>query len=280
MAAVRGGTAAAYAKEVLSIIKPADVARTRTADEAIRNIDQKWDIVNKKTDTLLLKIDMPIATGASFNAHTEEHNTRCLPNTRTELLKTIEGWANNRILGASFFFKKGEGERGNASRFFSTIAADLVAREPGMLPGIRKALDEDSALPQKALRDQFEKLILHPLSWVQQTHSIRPAWVVVIDALDECEREEDIRVILQLLTRAKHTQPVSLRVLVTSRPELHIRLGFQEMPDGTYQDLVLHQVAKNTIERDIRLFYEHELNIIRQARMLSPDWPQQTRSRL
>ncbi|KAF2681098.1 hypothetical protein K458DRAFT_392325 [Lentithecium fluviatile CBS 122367] len=259
----------------------------------VSDISQKLDLTK-----------LPIATGASFDAHTEEHSARCLPNTRTELLKTIRGWANNKDgktifwlcgmagtgkstiartaaqsfaeagqLGASFFFKKGEGERGNASRFFSTIATDLVAREPGMLPSIRKALDEDSALSQRALKDQFEKLVLHPLSGVQQTHSTDPTWVIVIDALDECEREEDIRAILQLLTRAKDMQPVSLRVLVTSRPELHIRLGFKQMPNETYQDLVLHEVAKNTIEHDIRLFYEHELSAIRQARELSPDWP-------
>lgn len=247
---------------------------------------------------------LPVATGASFNSHAEEHNARCLPNTRTDLLKTIADWANSKDgkpifwlsgmagtgkstiartaaqsfaksgqLGASFFFKKGEGERGNASRFFSTIAADLVAREPGMLPGIRKALDEDSALSQRALRDQFEKLILHPLLGVQQTQSTTHACVIVIDALDECEREEDIQAILQLLTRTKDMPLVSLRVLVTSRPELHIRLGFKQMPNGSYQDLVLHEVAKNTIEHDIRLFYEHELSAIRQARMLSPDWP-------
>ncbi|KAL1611837.1 hypothetical protein SLS60_000058 [Paraconiothyrium brasiliense] len=256
--------------------------------------------VDRKTDRLLL----PIAEGASFDSHTEEHNARCLPNTRTELLSTIRDWANNKDsktifwlcgmagtgkstiartaaqgfaeagqLGASFFFKKGEGERGNASRFFSTIATDLVASEPGMLPGVRKALDEDSALSQKKLEDQFEKLIFLPLLGVSQMRSTTRACVIVIDALDECEREEDIRAILQLLTQTKDMRTVLLRVLVTSRPELHIRLGFKQMPNGTYQDLVLHEVAKNTIEHDIRLFYEHELTLIRQARMLSPDWP-------
>ncbi|KAF5853876.1 hypothetical protein GGP41_006653 [Bipolaris sorokiniana] len=256
--------------------------------------------IDRKTDRLLL----PIAEGASYDAHAEEHNARCLPNTRTELLKTISTWANNKDsktifwlcgmagtgkstiartaaqsfaqtsqLGASFFFKKGEGERGNASRFFTTIATDLVARALGMLPSIRKALDEDPALSQRALKDQFEKLILHPLSGRQPTHPTIPAWIIVVDALDECEREEDVRAILQLLTRAKDMQPVSLRVLVTSRPELHIRLGFKKMSNGTYQDLVLHEVARNTIEHDIRLFYEHELSVIRRARMLSPDWP-------
>lgn len=256
--------------------------------------------INQKLDLTKL----PIAAGSSFDSHADEHNAQCLPNTRTALLHTITKWANQKDskpifwlsgmagtgkstiartiaqslseagqLGASFFFKKGEGERGNASRFFSTIATDLAAREPGMLPGIRKALDEDSALSQRALKDQFEKLILHPLSGVQLPRLIATALVVVIDALDECKRDEDIRAILQLLARTKDMQPVSLRILVTSRPELPIRLSFKKMPNGTYQDLVLHEVAKNTIEHDIRLFYEHELSAIRQARMLSADWP-------
>jgi hypothetical protein len=97
----------------------------------------------------------------------------------------------------------------------------------------------------------------------------------VIDALDECEREADIRAILQLLARTKDIRPVPLRIVVTSRPELHIRLGFREMPNGTYQDLVLHEVPRSTIEHDIRLFLEHELGVIRKERMLASDWPAQ-----
>jgi hypothetical protein len=259
----------------------------------VLNIDQKLDLAR-----------LPIAAGASFNSHNEEHNARCLPNTRTELLDEITRWANNKDgksifwlsgmagtgkstiartiaesfashgqLGASFFFKRGEGERGNASRFFTTIATSLVACEPDMLPGIRKTLDEDSAISQRALKDQFEKLILQPLLEIKEARSQALARVVVIDALDECELEEDIRAILQLLARTRDVQPVPLRIVVTSRPELHIRLGFKEMTDGTYQDLVLHEVPKRTIEHDIRLFLESELGAIRKERMLASDWP-------
>ena len=53
-----------------------------------------------------------------------------------------------------------------------------------------------------------------------------------------------------------------LRVLVTSRPELPIRLGFKQMLDRTYQDLILHEVPKRIIKHDIRLFLEHELGEI------------------
>jgi hypothetical protein len=265
----------------------------------VSNIDQKLDLAK-----------LPVAIGASFNSHNEEHNARCLPDTRTELLDEITTWANNKDgksifwlsgmagtgkstiartvaqsfasrgqLGASFFFKKGEGERGNASRFFTTIATDLVACEPGMLPGIRKTLDEDSTISHKALKDQFEKLILQPLLGLKQARSRALARVVVIDALDECEREADIRAILQLLAQAKDVRPVPLRIVVTSRPELHIRLGFREMPNGTYQDLVLHEVPRSTIEHDIRLFLKHELGVIRNEHMLSTDWPAQDQIR-
>ena len=270
-------------------------------------VDQKLDLVTRDAHKHHQKLDLaglPIAQGACYNSRDEEHNARCLPNTRTELLDDITTWAQNKDgkpifwltgmagtgkstiartvaksfasrgqLGASFFFKKGEGQRGNASRFFTTIASDLVVHEPNVVPGIRKALDQDSKIADKPLKDQFEKLILQPLLDIKQAHSQALARVVVIDALDECEQEQDIRAILQLLARTKDIQPVPLRIVVTSRPELHIRLGFREMPNGTYQDLVLHEVPRSTIEHDIRLFLEHELGVIRKERMLSSGWP-------
>src|ERR1700722_13095904 len=171
--------------------------RSITYRGLILSVDRKLSLVNKKTDNLLSKIDvvkLPIAKGASFDSHMEEHNARCLSNTRIELLSQITEWAkdrngkpifwlngmagtgkstiartvaqsfaNNGQLGASFFFKKGEGDRGNASRFFTTIARDLMAHIPGLMSGIKKAIEADPAISGKALKDQFERLILQPL---------------------------------------------------------------------------------------------------------------------
>lgn len=92
-------------------------------------------------------------------------------------------------------------------------------------------------------------------------------FVVVIDALDKCERDEDIRVILRLLEQTKGIKPVSLHVSVTSRPELPIRLGFKQMSYGTYQDLVLHEVPRAIIEQNITLFLEY-FTKIREQRCL------------
>ncbi|KAF2738129.1 hypothetical protein EJ04DRAFT_429802 [Polyplosphaeria fusca] len=270
-----------------------------------QTVDRALNLVDQKTDTLLSKIELarlPTAEGASFDVHIEEHNSTCFPNTRTELLDHIRGWANDkdskpifwlngaagtgkstiartiartfddkRQLGASFFFKRGEGERGNAMRFFTTIATHLSLRVLELRPGVKKAIEADPAISEKTLKDQFEKLILQPL--LEVAHLPAMVLLIVIDAMDECERDDDIRVILQLLSRTRGLKPVSLRILVTSRPEHHIRLAFRRMSDGTFEDLILHEVSKATIERDIRVYFECELTRIREERSLPLDWP-------
>jgi hypothetical protein len=85
----------------------------------------------------------------------------------------------------------------------------------------------------------------------------------VIDALDEGEQDQDLRAIFQLLVWTKYIRPVPLGIVVTSRPDLHIRLSFKEMPNGTYQDPVLHEVPRRTTEHDIRLFLELEVGMVR-----------------
>ena len=182
-------------------------------------------------------------------------------------------FADEDQLGASFFFKKGEGDRGTASRFFTTIAKDLMNHVPGLISGIMKAIDTDPAISEKALKDQFEKLILQPLSETKQALPNALKLVIVIDALDECEREEDIQAILQLLARTKCLESISLGIFVTSRPELPIRLGFKQMLNGTYQDLILHEISNKTIQHDIALFLEHELRVISEQRSLPIGWP-------
>jgi hypothetical protein len=144
-----------------------------------------------------------------------------------------------------------------------------------LISEIRKAVDANPAISHKALKDQFEKLLLQPLSQIAPPKAL--GLTIVIDALDECERDEDIRAILQLLSRTKGLRPVSLQIFVTSRPELPIRLGFKKIPDGTYQDLILHEVPRQSIEHDITLFLEHQLAEIREQRSLSADWPSSDR---
>ncbi|KAI9774719.1 MAG: hypothetical protein M1839_001680 [Geoglossum umbratile] len=263
--------------------------------------------------------------GAAFDSHEDEHDPRCLQDTRVDLRRQIANWAEdphgehifwlkgmagtgkstisrssqlppvatpqalfNTVaqsleekgrLGASFSFKRGEGDRGNASKFFTTIAAQLANSVPGLATSIARAIDDDPAIPERDLKKQVERLIRQPLSEMVYAPRQTATLVIVIDALDQCEREKDIREILRLLGQAKDVLPTRLRIFVTSRPELPIRLGFAEMSEGRHQDLVLHEVPKAAIEHDISTYLRHEFARIRAENSrkslykLSADWP-------
>ncbi|KAJ3469748.1 hypothetical protein MRS44_003813 [Fusarium solani] len=87
--------------------------------------------------------------------------------------------------------------------------------------------------------------------------------IVVIDALDECDSDADIKLLLDLLPNVRSTVSLRARVLVTSRPELPVRLGFRAI-DGTYQDMELHKIPQSIIELDISVFFHHEFANIRE----------------
>jgi hypothetical protein len=259
---------------------------------------------------------LPCAEGAAFDSFEDEHQARCHPDTRIELLRHIENWADDPHgksiywlsglagtgkstisrtiaqsfadqgkLGASFFFKRGEGERGNASRIFTTIAAQLTRNIPALLPRVREAIGKDSGIAGRTLKKQFDALILQPLSELGRTSSTRTKLALILDALDECERASDIRDILVLLSQARQLGPVQLRILVTSRPELPIRLCFKRMSADIHQDVILDDISGATIKRDITCFLEAEFERIRDDHnctygpdsALPLDWPGEQR---
>ena len=200
---------------------------------------------------------------------------------KSTISRTVaQSFADRGLLGASFFFKRGERDRGNAALLFTTIAAQLVAKEPDLAPHVRAAIENDPSVTSKTLREQFEKLILKPLKNLKGGTGDVKEVVLVIDALDECEREDDIRAIIYLLSQAKAPSSMSLKAFLTSRPELPVRLGFGDIK-GKYRDLVLHKIPKPIIEHDIATFLDFELARIRNDhnalspadRQLPPDWP-------
>jgi hypothetical protein len=97
--------------------------------------------------------------------------------------------------------------------------------------------------------------------------------VVVIDALDECEHDQDVRNIIRLLPRLQEVKSVCLRIFLTSRLELPTSLGFSEIGNHVYQDLALHEIPEVLTEHDIRLFLQDRFTKIRQNRMVPQDWP-------
>ena len=110
--------------------------------------------------------------------------------------------SGERILGASFFFSKGQGDVGNAAKFFTTIAAMLVENIPRLKPHVCKVIAENSHILAKGPRDQWEQLILRPLQELPTDSDSRGTrFVLIIDALDECDDDRDARIILELFSQ-------------------------------------------------------------------------------
>ncbi|OCK72916.1 hypothetical protein K432DRAFT_314325, partial [Lepidopterella palustris CBS 459.81] len=230
---------------------------------------------------------LPYAVDAPFNAYHKQHEPICLPDTRVDLLQEIYTWANghderfifwlnglagtgkstiartvarkyfeNDQLGASFFFSRGGGDVGHASKFFTTMAVQLAKND----------------IATQSLGDQWRQLVLGPLS-KSSNHSYPSSYVLVIDALDECDNDKDIETILLLLAEAQSLKTVRLRVLLTSRPEIPIRHGFWQISEAEHQDFVLHNISPSIVDHDITIFLEYNLRLIRKERSLDIGWP-------
>jgi hypothetical protein len=175
-------------------------------------------------------------------------------------------------LGASFFFSKGGGDVSHASKLFTSIAMQLAKKSSALKRCICEAIAEHTDIASQALRDQWNQLVLRPLSKLK-AGSLQSPLVLVVDALDECEGENDIQVILQLLGEARVLRAIRLRIFMTSRPETSIRHGFYQIPETGYQDFVLHNISPSVVDQDISIFLEYNLGIIRRECALAADWP-------
>ena len=257
---------------------------------------------------------LPFAKEAVFNSYDQDH-TICHPATRVDLRNEIQDWARAHLtksifwlqgmagtgkstiswtiakwladqgphaavhLGASFFFKRGEGDRGSAALLFPTIARQLISKINGLNELVAKAVDSDPDICSKALGEQFNKLIREPLQQLGPATS-SSTYVVVVDALDECEKEGDIQTVLQLWSSLPQLTNIRLRFFLTSRPELPIRLEFKKMSVNIHQDVILHEIPRSVIQHDILAFLTDAFAKMREDYNLEPpgmpladDWP-------
>lgn len=104
-------------------------------------------------------------------------------------------------------------------------------------------------IASQSLFDQQSQLIFRLLGKLEG-NSVQSSPVFVVDALDECEGENDIYVILQFFTEAQSLADIRLQVFVTSRLEIPIRQGFYAMPKIVHHNLVLYNVCCAIMDHD------------------------------
>ncbi|CBF82911.1 hypothetical protein AN3340.2 [Aspergillus nidulans FGSC A4] len=255
---------------------------------------------------------LPLAEGAAFDSYENEMSPHCHSETRRELLCQINDWSCDRNgksifwlngmagtgkstlartvarslradgrLAASFFFKRGEASRGNASRFFTTIASQVASSIPAATEHIQEAVQSSPMIADKGLGIQFFELIVQPLRALKIQLAAAAPVILVVDALNECDDAVHIKTIIRLLS-GECMKEINLRVFLTARPDTAVRIGFHQVASKAYDGMILHEVAQETIDHDIRVVLEQELRKIKQNynslassadALLAADWP-------
>ncbi|KAL8800901.1 MAG: hypothetical protein Q9182_004825 [Xanthomendoza sp. 2 TL-2023] len=237
---------------------------------------------------------LPFAASACFDSYHRQHETECIEDTRVNILERLEDWSTNhdrplfwlsgmagtgkstvartfakrleskRTLGGNFFFSRASGEASNAGNLVGTLARHLAEFSPDLKESISEAVASHEGVIRQGMRDQWKELIFKPLS-----AAILPDQTtlnIIIDALDDCLEVKDIK-------------NVDLGIFITSRPEVVIRLGFDNMPAIIHQKLDLRDIPRHIVEHDISLLLDHEFDRIRQQHKLQ-DWPSEDDKRL
>ncbi|KAF5243389.1 hypothetical protein FANTH_8211 [Fusarium anthophilum] len=278
-------TAAAFAKELLLFIPPNQVL-------------QEKKLVSELVSTHSARCD----------SEDVKKSPRCEPGTRARILELIQNWADQdsglpllwligpagtgkstlarsvidslevkKRLVAGYMFKRGEQDRNDTNRLFSTLAtqlADTVSLFRESLRNSLEGLDKD-AIDKSSLENQFEKLLWNPLESLEFTEANHLPRIVIIDALDECERLENLTRILGLFSKLCTSSTLPLRVFITSRYAPEIVEAFEPLlQNKTVHTLELHREFSGDTALDIRNFLEARLADIKYKRRVQKDpWP-------
>ncbi|CAE6529242.1 unnamed protein product [Rhizoctonia solani] len=156
---------------------------------------------------------------------------------------------------ACFFCFRTEPECRDVRRIVPTIVRQLAELSKAFRGQLCDSLKKNSALAgSTSVSHQFEHLLEAPFKGVSLSEDI----VVIIDALDECDEQDAVKLFLEHLVSCAEGLP--LKFLVTSRPEPWIH-GVMKLPRDPKLDMTvisLHDIDKKVVQEDIRLYLEQK----------------------
>lgn len=170
------------------------------------------------------------------------------------------------VLGGSFFCSRSTGSVAQREvRCIVPTLARLLARQSAIFSeALAAQLTRDPDIPNHRVSEQVRYLLYEPLLALKDFHF---PIVFVIDALDECggqpstgmvsNNTESHRIVSELLVAlvnlSRSTISISVKFLVTSRPETHIR--DTPISDDTINKVLhLHTVNKLQVTADIHFY--------------------------
>lgn len=220
----------------------------------------------------------------------------CLEGTRVEVLQSINAWirdasASEKVLwirgmagrgkstiastvahqwkyqsaSAIFHFRRGqnEGDKGLVCALARQLGGSTLV--PQVKESILQSVRENQDIRQGRLREQFQTLLVRPLSGLQNTSL---PILLVVDALDECADADYAVNFVNLLNQFLPSLPVNIKVLLTTRPEAPLLAALEPKP-WHFQDLD----SASEVYGDIAKFLQSGFLKIRERYSFSEDWP-------
>jgi len=130
---------------------------------------------------------------------------------------------------------------------------------------MRDALMKDPSIPNQCPEDQLTKLIVDPVLLISDSIPR----LIVIDSLDECGSEDDLKELIQLLVCALPKLP--FRLLFTSRPEAYIEAIFTNVSPRDQ----IHRITLRDFNavHDVYDYLHSSLSKVQTAWGLPSSWP-------
>jgi MoxR-like ATPase len=106
---------------------------------------------------------------------------------KSTIARTVAEYAKESgLLGSTFFFVRQHDELSNAKLFLGTIVRDFAKKLPKFGAAVAEALKKDDKLSHASLATQYSSLLFTPLKVLKLSEPL----LLIIDALDECKRDE------------------------------------------------------------------------------------------
>jgi hypothetical protein len=167
-----------------------------------------------------------------------------------------------RLFGSFFFSRTGAVDRRSAAAVIPTLVYQLALKYGPFWSRLCDVIDSKPDVFQKKLQVQAEALLSDAFDNVPCPFP--HPMVIVIDALDECDKEngKEGGGLIPVLLGALQRLPFCVKIFVTSRPESSIEnmFGGSDL-QGKTDGLALHRNIEDHILRgDISRYLRHELD--------------------
>ncbi|KAF9450119.1 hypothetical protein P691DRAFT_701940 [Macrolepiota fuliginosa MF-IS2] len=192
-------------------------------------------------------------------------------------------FAARKKLGAAVFLSRPNG-RNDPDRFFTSISYQLAIRVESYGDHLDHRIQRNPTIITKSIAEQFQELLVNPISQLRAEGVDIGEWLIIIDGLDECGGKDggdgkaekyarDIQCdIVEMAAASVREGVLPFRWVFLSRPETHIVSSFtaNNMRRISYH---LELPVTRAIDNEIRLYLTDELQKIRERSGLPDTWP-------